>query len=137
MTETTSSAIGTKNSVTPKILSATAELRFQLRERIGLVAFADYGQVWTDNAFGGEADDHAGAGLGLRYDTPIGPLRFDVAGPVSGESAYGWLTPGTGSRSARPSKGGRGSKASQSAVQTTALLTRPVRKGRLKGGKRL
>lgn len=61
----------------------------------------------------------------------------ESAGPVSGESAYGWLTPGTGSRSARPSKGGRGSKASQSAVQTTALLTRPVRKGRLKGGKRL
>lgn len=71
------------------VASATAELRFQVRERIGLVAFADYGQVWTDNAFGGAADDHAGAGLGVRYDTPIGPLRFDVAGPVSGDTGEG------------------------------------------------
>ena len=71
------------------VASATAELRFQVREKIGLVAFADYGQVWTQDGFGGESGDHAGAGLGLRYDTPIGPLRFDVAGPVSGDTGSG------------------------------------------------
>ncbi|TGN67221.1 outer membrane protein assembly factor [Paracoccus liaowanqingii] len=71
------------------VASATAEVRFQVRENIGLVAFADYGQVWTEGSFGGDSDDHAGAGLGLRYDTPIGPLRFDVAGPVSGDTGSG------------------------------------------------
>ncbi|ODT59868.1 MULTISPECIES: autotransporter assembly complex family protein [Paracoccus] len=71
------------------VASATAEFRFQLRERIGLVAFADYGQVWTQDGFGGDSGDHAGAGVGIRYDTPIGPLRFDVAGPVSGDTGSG------------------------------------------------
>ena len=71
------------------VASATAEFRVQVREKIGVVAFADYGQVWTGDAFSGEGDDHAGAGLGVRYDTPIGPLRFDVAGPVSGDTGNG------------------------------------------------
>ncbi|MFN4060628.1 MAG: autotransporter assembly complex protein TamA [Paracoccus hibiscisoli] len=71
------------------VASATAEFRFQVRERIGLVAFADYGQVWTQDGFGGDSGDHAGAGVGIRYDTPIGPLRFDVAGPVSGDTGSG------------------------------------------------
>ena len=68
---------------------ASGEVRFQLREKIGLVLFADYGQVWVDGGWGGESGSHAGAGLGLRYDTPIGPLRFDVAGPVSGDTGEG------------------------------------------------
>ena len=61
----------------------------------------------------------------------------ESAGPVSGDSAYGWLTSavGRGRRSLRVGRvGGRGSHPQ---VQTTALLTRPARKGRIKGGKRL
>ncbi len=38
------------------------------------------------DAFGGEGDDHAGAGLGVRYEHADRPLRFDVAGPVSGDN---------------------------------------------------
>ena len=33
--------------------------------------------------------DHAGAGIGVRYKTPIGPLRFDIAAPVSGKTGNG------------------------------------------------
>lgn len=66
------------------IASATAELRYRLREKIGLAVFADVGRVWTETAFQGDSGWHAGAGAGLRYLTPIGPLRFDVAGPVGG-----------------------------------------------------
>ncbi|MCC6006901.1 MAG: BamA/TamA family outer membrane protein, partial [Rhodobacteraceae bacterium] len=29
-------------------------------------------------------DGHAGAGLGVRYDVGIGPLRLDIAAPVRG-----------------------------------------------------
>ena len=71
------------------IATVSAELRFQVRERIGLVAFADYGRVWTEGGFGGTAGDHAGAGVGVRYKTPIGPLRFDIAGPVKGDTGNG------------------------------------------------
>lgn len=66
-----------------------AEFRFQVREKIGLVAFADFGQVWTEGSFAGDSANHAGAGLGVRYKTPIGPLRFDIAGPVSGDTGNG------------------------------------------------
>ena len=71
------------------VANATAEVRYQLREKIGLVGFADAGKVWTDGAFGGDSDWHAGAGVGVRYNTPIGPLRFDVAGPVGGDTGEG------------------------------------------------
>ncbi len=71
------------------VANATAEIRYQLRERIGLVGFADAGKVWTDGSFGGDSDWHAGAGVGVRYNTPIGPLRFDVAGPVGGDTGEG------------------------------------------------
>ena len=71
------------------VANASAELRFLVREKIGLVAFADYGKVWTEEAFSGDADWHAGAGVGVRYQTPIGPLRFDVAGPAGGDTGSG------------------------------------------------
>lgn len=65
-------------------LGLQAELRARVTEKIGVVAFYDWGylaaQDWGD-AFDGS---HSGAGLGLRYDTGIGPIRFDVAVPVSG-----------------------------------------------------
>lgn len=64
------------------IVNASAEIRFQVREKIGLVAFADYGQVWDDSSWSGVSYWQAGAGAGVRYKTPIGPLRFDIAGPL-------------------------------------------------------
>ncbi len=64
------------------VANASAEFRFQVREKIGLVLFADYGRVWTEDAWGGVSRWHAGAGAGVRYATPIGPLRFDIGAPV-------------------------------------------------------
>lgn len=71
------------------IANLNAELRWQVREKIGLVLFADYGEVWAESGFGGDSDWHSGAGVGIRYDTPIGPLRFDVAGPTGGDTGDG------------------------------------------------
>ena len=36
-----------------------------------------------------EGGEQAGAGLGLRYATSIGPIRFDVGYPVSGDTGDG------------------------------------------------
>ena len=71
------------------IVNLTGELRVQLRQRIGLAAFADAGRVWADSGFADDSDWHAGAGVGVRYTTPIGPLRFDVAAPVQGDTGSG------------------------------------------------
>ncbi len=70
-------------------LAVSTELRATITDTIGLVAFADAGHVSDDSLFGGDGDWHAGAGLGLRYRTPIGPLRLDVAGPISGDTGDG------------------------------------------------
>lgn len=65
-------------------LGLSAEARVGVTEKIGVVAFADWATVSEDSLPGSGGNSHAGAGLGLRYFTPIGPIRLDVATPVSG-----------------------------------------------------
>ncbi|MDQ2091146.1 autotransporter assembly complex protein TamA [Marimonas arenosa] len=65
----------------------SGELRFPVSRRFGLVAFADAGFV--SGGLFDNGDWHAGAGLGVRYRTPVGPIRFDVAGPVAGSTGSG------------------------------------------------
>ncbi len=69
--------------------AGSLELRAKVTERIGLVGFVDAGSVGLDGLFSGDAESHAGAGLGLRYDTGIGPIRLDVAAPISGNTGDG------------------------------------------------
>jgi translocation and assembly module TamA len=66
-------------------LGASLELRQDLAGNFGAAAFADFGLISTDAWGAGASDWQAGAGLGLRYDTPIGPIRLDIATPVSGD----------------------------------------------------
>ncbi|MFA8384937.1 MAG: autotransporter assembly complex family protein [Pelagibaca sp.] len=65
----------------------SAELRATVRGNIGLVGFYDAGMITEDSGFGGDSDWHAGAGFGLRYNTGIGPIRVDIATPVTGDDA--------------------------------------------------
>jgi translocation and assembly module TamA len=65
------------------------EFRQHVWSNIGVVPFVDAGQVSSSSApFRGKID--VGAGLGLRYYTGIGPIRLDVAVPMT-------RTPGSGS----------------------------------------
>lgn len=66
-------------------LGASVELRTQVTEKIELVGFYDWGAVGPDSWIDDSAESQAGAGLGIRYDTGLGPIRLDVATPVSGE----------------------------------------------------
>ena len=71
------------------VANLTGEVRYQVREKIGLAACDDAGRVWGSSGFDGGSGWQAGAGIGVRYRTPIGPLRLDVAGPVGGETGEG------------------------------------------------
>ncbi|MDT1063118.1 autotransporter assembly complex family protein [Paracoccus sp. CPCC 101403] len=75
---------GTVKTGGMSVVTLTAETRYQIREKIGLAVFTDAGRVWEESGFSGSSDWQAGAGAGIRYRTPIGPLRFDIAVPVGG-----------------------------------------------------
>jgi translocation and assembly module TamA len=64
----------------------SAEARATVTDSIGVVAFADYGVVGADPFPEDWDNNHSGAGLGLRYLTPVGPIRVDVGFPVAGET---------------------------------------------------
>ena len=78
---------GGDNSVGGRtFLGGSAELRYKVTDQIGVVGFADAGRVGADS-FLDTADWQIGAGAGLRYYTGLGPIRLDVAVPVSGPGA--------------------------------------------------
>jgi translocation and assembly module TamA len=67
------------------------EARVNVTETIGIVPFLDIGSVTAAN-YPDFSDIRMGAGIGLRYLTPFGPLRLDVAMPLDpydGGSKYG------------------------------------------------
>ena len=70
---------------------ATIENRTQINDIVGFVLFADAGRAWKQNGrdpsytrdnkdFGHNIGTTAG--VGIRLNTPIGPLRFDFGWPV-------------------------------------------------------
>jgi translocation and assembly module TamA len=63
------------------------EARYAIRENISVVGFYDFGQVGATATPGEDADWHAGAGVGLRYNTGIGPIRLDLGTQASGDNA--------------------------------------------------
>lgn len=69
-----------------RFVAASVEARAKITDTIGIVGFVDAAQVGLDSFFGTNSDWHAGAGLGVRYNTGIGPIRLDVAAPVGGGS---------------------------------------------------
>lgn len=64
------------------MIETSAELRIGITDTIGIVPFVDAGMVSAGNSFSG-AEFKVGAGVGLRYATPFGPLRVDVALPLN------------------------------------------------------
>lgn len=64
-------------------LGLQTELRQRVTDAIGVVAFFDIGYVGAESYIDVDAEDQSGVGLGVRYATPIGPVRVDVATPYS------------------------------------------------------
>jgi translocation and assembly module TamA len=65
------------------LLEGSAEVRVKLTQTIGIVPFIDAGGVFRSSLPNFQDYVGIGAGLGLRYLTPIGPIRLDVATPVN------------------------------------------------------
>lgn len=58
------------------------EARYKVTDSLGLVGFLDGGQLYTTEWPEFDTDMEWGAGIGVRYFTPIGPVRLDVAMPL-------------------------------------------------------
>lgn len=61
---------------------ASLEMRIGITDTIGIVPFVDGGTV-SENEYPDFSDFKIGAGLGVRYVTPFGPLRLDAAIPLN------------------------------------------------------
>jgi len=60
------------------LLGMNSELRAVLRGQLGGVLFIDAGNVWSEEWHIVPGELRVAAGVGLRYETPVGPVRFDV-----------------------------------------------------------
>lgn len=59
-----------------RLLLASVEARVPLSQGVQGVLFGDFGNAWET---GSSAGLRSGVGLGLRFLSPIGPIRFDAA----------------------------------------------------------
>jgi translocation and assembly module TamA len=80
---------GTQRTGGTRFFGLSGEVRAGVTEKIGVVAFYDTAFIGAGDFFDDTGDWQSGAGLGLRYKTPIGPIRLDVAVPVSGTTGDG------------------------------------------------
>jgi len=78
------------------MFEGSSEVRYRVTQKLSAVAFVDYGGVgidpWKPTADGMRAD----AGPGLRYMTPVGPIRLDFGyqlTPIDGLVVNGDTTP--------------------------------------------
>ena len=68
------------------LVVASAELERYFLPRWGAAVFVDGGDAFRS----GEFDKNIGAGIGLRWRSPVGVLRVDFAKPVSSDLADEW-----------------------------------------------
>jgi translocation and assembly module TamA len=67
-------------------LGLGGELRFRASDTIGVVPFVEGGRAYASRLPDLSQTLFWGGGIGLRYITPIGPVRADVAVPVNRRS---------------------------------------------------
>ena len=61
-----------------KVLEGGVEYRFVVGTRVESAVFVDFGRIWTEQGSGGIGEFEISPGFGIRYLSPIGPLRVDL-----------------------------------------------------------
>ncbi len=59
------------------------EARLRMTETIGLVGFYEVGNVYSSPVPQFNHKQLQSVGAGVRYHTPVGPIRFDLAFPLN------------------------------------------------------
>jgi len=67
------------------LLETSLEWRQHLWGNWGMAVFADTGAI-SDQNFPGTGSWSVGAGTGLRYQSPVGPVRLDLATPLNNDA---------------------------------------------------
>lgn len=82
--------VGSNTAGGRSMLALSAEIRTRVTAKISLVGFWDFGAIDAGSFVSDSSSHHSGAGFGLRYDVSgLGPLRVDVALPLSGTTGKG------------------------------------------------
>ena len=68
------------------LVEASGELEYYWRKNIGAAVFVDGGDAFLGDDF----NLHVGVGVGVRYKSPVGVVRLDVAYPIESIDASGW-----------------------------------------------
>lgn len=81
----TLSPLGPFNQLTGgrSLFESSVEARIKVTDTIGIVPFFDAGMAFESSLPNFKEQLQYAAGLGLRYYTPIGPIRLDVAAPLN------------------------------------------------------
>ena len=75
------------------MLVLNPELRTPLVKGVGLVGFVDAGNVFLRASDVDLGELRAAAGVGIRYRSPLGPLRFDVGFKLDRRDSTGQRAP--------------------------------------------
>jgi len=67
------------------MLIFNAEYRYSITESVGMTAFVDVGQIWRLISTVDLSQLRYAPGVGVYYDTPVGPIRFDLAYNIGAE----------------------------------------------------
>ncbi len=62
-------------------LVASAEIEYDIKPKWSIAMFVDSGNAFDDF----DLEPQTGAGLGARWHSPVGPVRFDLARPFNGD----------------------------------------------------
>ena len=61
------------------MMSLNIEFRVNLYKEFDFALFTDMGALFKDSVNAPKENLVGGSGIGIRYNTPVGPLRFDIA----------------------------------------------------------
>jgi translocation and assembly module TamA len=68
------------------LVEASAEVEYYFRRNLGAAVFTDAGDAFLGDDF----RLHVGVGAGIRFKSPVGVLRLDLAYPIKSIDSSGW-----------------------------------------------